>query len=66
MHDLGIRGATVVDGLGHRGPRGVHGIVVNGVRVFDGTEYARLDKGPGQVLDRFRPARTAAFASAAT
>jgi len=33
--------------------RGVHGVFVNGVRVFDGTDYARLDRGPGQVLDRF-------------
>ncbi|MBM3560278.1 MAG: amidohydrolase family protein, partial [Alphaproteobacteria bacterium] len=36
-----------------RRPKGVHGVFVNGVRVFDGTDYARLDRGPGQVLDRF-------------
>jgi N-acyl-D-aspartate/D-glutamate deacylase len=40
-----------------RDPRGVHGVFVNGVRVFDGKEYARLGSGPGQVLDRFLPAR---------
>ncbi len=38
-----------------RGPVGVHGVFVNGVEVFDGTDYARLAKGPGQVLDRFHP-----------
>jgi N-acyl-D-aspartate/D-glutamate deacylase len=36
-----------------RRPRGVHGVWVNGVRVFDGAAYAPLDGGPGQVLDRF-------------
>src|SRR5271154_6989693 len=125
MHDLLIRGATVVDGLGHdpiradvavekgriaaigdiatearetvdagglalmpgimlfdpatvgvsaarrvndlpgggprtiRDPIGVNGVFVNGVRVFDGTDYVRLGKGPGQALDRFLPARAA-------
>ena len=39
--------------------------LVNGVSVFDGKNYVRLDKGPGQVLDRFLPARDAALASAA-
>jgi N-acyl-D-aspartate/D-glutamate deacylase len=48
-----------------RDPIGVHGVFVNGVRVFDGKDYARLDKGPGQVLDRFLPARAAPLASAA-
>ncbi len=48
-----------------RDPLGVHGVFVNGVRVFDGKDYARLDKGPGQVLDRFRPARALSLASAA-
>jgi N-acyl-D-aspartate/D-glutamate deacylase len=42
-----------------RDPVGVHGVYVNGVRVFDGNTYASLDKGPGQVLDRFLPARAA-------
>jgi N-acyl-D-amino-acid deacylase len=48
-----------------RDPLGVHGVFVNGVRVFDGSEYAKLIKGPGQVLDRFLPARAVALASAA-
>ena len=34
-----------------RDPVGVHGVFVNGVRVFDGSAYARLDRGPGRVLD---------------
>jgi N-acyl-D-amino-acid deacylase len=42
-----------------RDPLGVHGVFVNGVRVFDGKNYTPLDKGPGQVLDRFLPARAA-------
>jgi N-acyl-D-amino-acid deacylase len=48
-----------------RDPIGVHGVYVNGVRVFDGKDYIRLDKGPGQVLDRFLPARNTPLASAA-
>jgi N-acyl-D-amino-acid deacylase len=48
-----------------RDPIGVHAVFVNGVRVFDGKDYARLDKGPGQVLDHFLPARAAQMASAA-
>jgi hypothetical protein len=40
-----------------RNPIGVHGVFVNGVRVFDGKDYVRLGKGPGHVLDRFLPAR---------
>jgi N-acyl-D-aspartate/D-glutamate deacylase len=36
-----------------RRPRGVHGVWVNGVRVFDGERYAALAGGPGRVLDRF-------------
>jgi hypothetical protein len=42
----------------------VHGVFVNGVQVFDGKNYARLDKGPGQVLDRFLPACAATLAPA--
>jgi N-acyl-D-aspartate/D-glutamate deacylase len=38
-----------------RDPLGVHGVFVNGVEVFDGRDYRRLGKGPGQVLDRFLP-----------
>ena len=48
-----------------RDPIGVHGVFVNGVQVFDGKDYTSLDKGPGQVLDRFLPARAATLASAA-
>jgi N-acyl-D-amino-acid deacylase len=48
-----------------RDPIGVHGVFVNGVRVFDGKDYIRRDKGPGRVLDRFLPARDATLASAA-
>src|SRR5712671_3383176 len=48
-----------------RDPIGVHGVFVNGVRVFDGKNYAKLDRGPGQVLDRFLPARAAPLANAA-
>jgi N-acyl-D-aspartate/D-glutamate deacylase len=39
-----------------RRPKGVHGVFVNGVRVFDGKDYVRLARGPGQVLDKFVPA----------
>jgi N-acyl-D-aspartate/D-glutamate deacylase len=48
-----------------RDPIGVHGVFVNGVRVFDGKDYVRLGKGPGQVLERFLPARAAGLASTA-
>ena len=36
-----------------REPTGVHGVWVNGVRVFDGKRYAGLEWGPGEVLRRF-------------
>lgn len=36
-----------------RDPVGLAGVWVNGTRVFDGTNYVPLDRGPGQVLDRF-------------
>ncbi len=36
-----------------RRPKGVHGVWVNGVQVFDGQDYMPLEAGPGQVLDRF-------------
>jgi len=68
---VGISAARRVNDLPGGGPRtlrdplGVHGVFVNGVRVFDGADYVRLGKGPGQVLDRFLPARAAALASAA-
>lgn len=45
-----------------RTPKGVHGVFVNGVRVFDGKDYARLPKGPGAILDRFNPSRPTAAA----
>lgn len=36
-----------------REPRGVHGVWVNGVEVFDGRRYASLESGPGAVLRHF-------------
>jgi N-acyl-D-aspartate/D-glutamate deacylase len=36
-----------------RKPRGVAGVWVNGVQVFDGADYVELEGGPGAVLDRF-------------
>jgi hypothetical protein len=36
-------------------------LFVNGTRVFDGKDYERLEQGPGQVLDRFLPARAAQY-----
>jgi N-acyl-D-aspartate/D-glutamate deacylase len=36
-----------------RDPSGVHGVWVNGTMVHDGKNYVKLDRGPGQVLDRF-------------
>jgi len=48
-----------------RDPIGVHGVFVNGTRVFDGRDYVKLAKGPGQVLDRFTPAKAARLANAA-
>jgi hypothetical protein len=38
-----------------RHPRGVHGVWVNGVRVFDGKDYEALPAGPGAVLREFSP-----------
>jgi N-acyl-D-aspartate/D-glutamate deacylase len=48
IRDLPGGGARMV-----REPRGVHGVWVNGVQVFDGRQYAALDCGPGQVLRSF-------------
>jgi N-acyl-D-aspartate/D-glutamate deacylase len=68
---VGISAARRVSDLPGGGPRtlrdpvGVHGVFVNGVGVFDGRDYAKLDKGPGQVLDRFLPARSPDQATAA-
>jgi N-acyl-D-amino-acid deacylase len=43
-----------------RDPKGVHGVFVNGVKVFDGKGYPAHAKGPGRVLDRFVPGGVAA------
>lgn len=40
-----------------RRPTGVHGVFCNGVRTFDGKDYAKHAKGPGHVLDRFNTSR---------
>ena len=41
-----------------RGPSGIHGVWVNGSRVFDGKGYVEFEKGPGLVLTEFdQPAR---------
>jgi N-acyl-D-aspartate/D-glutamate deacylase len=36
-----------------RAPRGVHGVWVNGSRVFDGVQYSARQRGPGHVLRTF-------------
>ena len=36
-----------------RRPRGVHGVWVNGLRVFDGEKYVTRQSGPGRVLRTF-------------
>jgi N-acyl-D-aspartate/D-glutamate deacylase len=38
-----------------RSPRGVHGVWVNGLRVFDGAQYIRRQSGPGSVIKNFDP-----------
>jgi N-acyl-D-amino-acid deacylase len=38
-----------------RSPRGVHGVWVNGLRVFDGAKYIRRQSGPGMVIKNFDP-----------
>jgi N-acyl-D-aspartate/D-glutamate deacylase len=48
VKDLPGGGARMV-----RDPLGVHGVWVNGVKVFDGQRYTALDSGPGEVLRRF-------------
>ncbi|MEO8202290.1 MAG: amidohydrolase family protein [Betaproteobacteria bacterium] len=48
LHDLPGGGSRMI-----RKPEGVAGVWVNGVRVFDGTDYVKLAQGPGRVLDRF-------------
>jgi N-acyl-D-aspartate/D-glutamate deacylase len=36
---------------------GLHGTWVNGVRVFDGTDYVAHDHDTGEVLTRFKPGK---------
>jgi N-acyl-D-aspartate/D-glutamate deacylase len=36
-----------------RKPRGLHGVWVNGLQVFDGAQYVRRQSGPGAVLRKF-------------
>jgi N-acyl-D-aspartate/D-glutamate deacylase len=36
-----------------RSPRGVHGVWVNGLCVFDGAKYIRRQPGPGSVIKNF-------------
>lgn len=36
---------------------GLHGTWVNGIRVFDGTDYVAHTSGPGEVLTRFNPGK---------
>ena len=48
LHDLPGGGTRLV-----RESRGVHGVWVNGVMVHDGKNYIDVERGPGQVLDRF-------------
>jgi N-acyl-D-aspartate/D-glutamate deacylase len=68
---VGISAARRVNDLPGGGPRtirhplGVHGVFVNGVKVFDGKDYVKLGRGPGMLLDRFLPTRDPALASAA-
>ena len=48
-----------------RDPKGVHGVFVNGVEVFDGRDYRPMPKGPGQVLAHFLPSGPGLIRSAA-
>jgi N-acyl-D-aspartate/D-glutamate deacylase len=48
LHDLPGGGSRMV-----RDPSGVHGVWVNGVKIHDGRDYVDLERGPGQVLDKF-------------
>jgi N-acyl-D-aspartate/D-glutamate deacylase len=63
MHDLVIREAIVVDGLGHD-PISADVAIRDG-RIVAIRLYSISTKGPGQVLDRFLPATAASLASAA-
>jgi N-acyl-D-aspartate/D-glutamate deacylase len=48
-----------------RRPTGVHGVFCNGVMTFDGKDYVKHAKGPGQVLERFNASQGAHAALAA-
>lgn len=48
VNDLPAGGSRMV-----RDSSGVHGVWVNGVKIHDGVNYVELERGPGQVLDRF-------------
>lgn len=56
---VGMSGPTRVNDLPGggtrtvRSPTGIHGTWVNGRRVFDGTGYVEMAKGPGHVLTEF-------------
>jgi N-acyl-D-amino-acid deacylase len=69
--NVGVSAARRVNDLPGGGPRtirdpkGVHGVFVNGVEVFDGCGYRPMPKGPGQVLDRFLPSGPALVPNAA-
>lgn len=57
--DVGMSGLKRVSDLPGGGkrmirePRGVHGVWVNGLRVFDGVQYSARQYGPGHVLREF-------------
>jgi N-acyl-D-amino-acid deacylase len=68
---VGVSPARRVNDLPGGGPRtirdpiGVHGVFVNGAKIFDGVRYCPLAKGPGRVLDRFNPTGPGAVREAA-
>ena len=55
LHDLPGGGRRTI-----RDPKGVHGVFVNGAKVYDAHGYAAHARGPGQVLDRFNTGGVAA------
>ncbi len=58
---VGMSGPTRVNDLPGggtrtvRSPTGIHGVWVNGTKVFGDEGYADIPKGPGHVLDSFNP-----------
>jgi N-acyl-D-aspartate/D-glutamate deacylase len=50
LQDLPAGGTRMI-----RRPRGVHGVWVNGTRVFDGAKHCSEHDRPGHVLRRFDP-----------